>query len=58
MNFKEHFVHIDCLLSPKQDFPKTALQGDVLHYLDGSYYIYVESKWIPLKESINIKYEV
>ena len=58
MNFKEHFVNIDCLLSPKQDFPETALQGDILHHLDGSYYVYVGSKWIPLKEAMNIIYEV
>ena len=44
--------------SPRQDFPETALQGDILHHLDGSYYVYVGSKWIPLKEAMNIIYEV
>ena len=57
MNAKRSFLQ-DCINSPRQDFPETALQGDILHHSDGSYYVYVGSKWIPLKESINIVYEV
>lgn len=50
MTPEEHFVK-SCLESPKQDFPKTAIIGDVLHYLDGTYQVYLgKGKWCLLEE--------
>ncbi len=57
MNAKEHFVK-SCLLSPKQDFPKTALEGDILHHLDDTFYVYCVGKWIKLEEALTIIFEV
>ena len=49
MTPEEHFVQC-CLESPKQDFPEKAYLGDVLHYLDGTFYVYYK-KWIPIEEA-------
>jgi hypothetical protein len=57
MNAKEHFVK-SCLLSLKQDFPETALEGDILHYLDGSFYVYWIGKWVALEEALTTIFEV
>ncbi len=53
MTPEEHFVKC-CLESPKQDFPQKAHLGDILHYLDGSFWVYYE-KWHPIEEALEFE---
>ena len=59
MTLQEHFVY-SCLTSPKKDFPpkEKSYPGDVLHYLDDSFYVYDGTKWITMEECNKIIYNV